>query len=173
MKVAKKDIPVVYAKNRKELRKWFEKNYQKYNALWFVMIKKERKMPCASYEEIVEEALCFGFIDSRKKRLDDIKSVIYVSERKPKSVWSNSNKMRVEKLMQENKLTEAGLEKIKIAKQNGSWDAISSSENYMMPVDLKKQLSKNKMAMKYFELFPPGVKKQIYQWIISAKTEQT
>jgi uncharacterized protein YdeI (YjbR/CyaY-like superfamily) len=138
-----------------------------------VRYKKDSGVPCVTYVEIVEEALCFGFIDSKPNVFDPEFSVIYVCERKLKSVWSNTNKIRVERLIKEKLMTPAGLEKIKIAKQNDSWDAITSSQNYEMPSGLTKALAKNKPAKKYIELFPPGVKRQIYQWIELAKTEET
>ncbi|MBC8045891.1 MAG: YdeI/OmpD-associated family protein [Fimbriimonadaceae bacterium] len=168
-----KGFPVIYAKDRKVLRNWFMKYHQKEKAVWVVRYKKEKNIPCVNYEEIVEEALCFGFIDSKPNILDSGLSVLYIAQRKTKSVWSNSNKIRVVRLIEEKQMMPAGFEKIEIAKANGSWDAITSSENYEMPAGLKKALLKNKPAKKYFEAFPPGVKKQLYQWIISAKTETT
>lgn len=168
-----KGLPVLYVRNRKALRNWFAKNHEKQNALWVVRYKKGSGVPCIKYEEIVEEALCFGFIDSTVNKLDDERSVIYVARRKPKSVWSNTNKERVERLIKEKLMLPSGLEKIETAKANGSWDAITSSQNYEMPAALAAALQKNKTAKKYFEAFPPGVKRYIYQWICLAKTEVT
>lgn len=155
------------------MRTWLVKNHQKQKSVWIVRFKKEKNVPCITYNEIVEEALCFGFIDSKPNVFDTEFSVLYICERKPKSIWSNSNKIRVERLIKDKMMTPAGLEKIEQAKQNGSWDAITSSENYEMPPELKIALERNKTAKKHFEAFPPGVKKQIYQWIISAKTDGT
>ena len=126
-----------------------------------------------TYEESVEEALCFGWIDSVKKKLDDESSVQFFSPRKPKSGWAKTNKIRIERLLAEGKMTAAGLEKIEAAKRDGSWTALDDIEKGIMPTDLAAVLEENEAAKAHFAAFPSSVKKQIYTWIESAKTDPT
>ena len=127
--------------------------------------------------EAVEEALCFGWIDSVAQKLDDERSMQKFTPRKPKSVWSKINKQRIEKLIEQELMTPAGLATIERAKKNGSWDTLNSSDlhtdNNSMPDDLKKALSKNKIALTNFLAFPPSYRKRFLFWIDSAKTPET
>lgn len=129
------------------------------------MYRKNAGKPTVTYDEVVEEALCFGWIDSKPNKRDDESYFLFVSTRKPKSPWSAVNKKRIENLLQQNK--------IEAAKKDGSWILLDKIEALEMPAALKKAFAKSKTGLQNFEQFPPGVKKQIYQWIISAKTEQT
>lgn len=169
----KKEIAEVYARNRAAWRKWLTKNHATAGTCWLQLYKKGSVTPSVKYAEAVEEALCFGWIDSKANKRDEEYYVLYFAERKPKSVWSKLNKTRIEKMIEANLMTEAGLEKIKIAKANGSWSTLDEVEEYIMPEDLKKALKKKKEAFKNFGAFPPAVKKQLYYWIISAKQTAT
>lgn len=162
-----------YAKDRAAWRAWLQKNHKKETSLWLILYKKDSGVPSVTYPESVEEALCFGWIDSKPNKRDDKSYFLFFASRKPKSVWSKINKERIARLIKEGKMTSAGLEKIEIAKANGSWTSIDASEAYEMPKELAKAFAKSKTARKNFDAFPPGVKKTIYQWIESAKTVDT
>lgn len=162
-----------YPKSRSEWRKWLEKNHGKQPYVWLIMYKKDSGKPSVYYEEAVEEALCFGWIDSKPNKRDAESRFQFFSPRKPKSGWSAINKERIKRLVAEGKMTAAGLAKIELAKQNGSWTILDSIEALEMPAVLKKALSKNKTALKNFEAFPPSAKKALYQWVQFAKTDAT
>lgn len=162
-----------YPASRKHWRNWLQKNHEKQNHVWLLLYKKESAKPTITYAEVVEEALCFGWIDSKPNKRDEESYFLFIAPRKPKSVWSALNKTRIEKLLKENLIMPAGLQKIEAAKKDGSWNALDKVDAMEMPASLKKAFEKNKTALKNFEAFPPSVKKAIYQWMQSAKTEDT
>jgi uncharacterized protein YdeI (YjbR/CyaY-like superfamily) len=168
--VTKKDF---YPASRQEWRKWLSENHATAGHVWLILYKKESGVPSLLYAEAVEEALCVGWIDSKPNKRDTESYWLFFAERKPKSVWSKLNKTRISSLLKSGLMTKAGLAKIDAAKKDGSWKALDDIEEYKMPKALSLALKKNKKAMANFEAFPPGVKKQLYQWIISAKTEPT
>lgn len=168
-----KKIALYHAKNRIAWRKWLEKNHITKENVWLIMYRKESGVPSVNYADAVEEALCFGWIDSVKNKRDEESSCQYFSKRKPKSVWSKLNKQRVEKLSKLNLIYPAGKAMIDLAKKSGTWSALDEVENLIMPDDLKKAFVKNKIACNYFEAFPPSSKKIILYWISSAKQPET
>ncbi len=168
-----KKRPEYYPQSRKEWRNWLQKNHAEAPHIWVVIYKKETGKPSVTYAEVVEEALCFGWIDSKPNKRDAESYILFIAPRKPKSVWSALNKKRIEELLQKNKIAVAGLQKIEAAKKDGSWNALDKVDAMEMPAALKKEFSKNKAALKKFEAFPPSAKKAIYQWMAGAKTETT
>jgi len=162
-----------YAKDRAIWRKWLEKNHKKAPNVWLILHNKSSKTKSVNYVEAVEEALCFGWIDSLKKKRDSESSFQMFSKRKPKSNWSKLNKTRVKELIKLNKMTPAGLEAIAIAKKNGMWTALNDVDKMIIPDDLQKEFSKNKKASENFTAFSPSAKKIILYWIQSAKKPET
>lgn len=158
---------------REDWRGWLAENHNKANGIWLVYYKKTANKPRVSYDEAVEEALCFGWIDSLPRKIDDAKSKLLFTPRKPKSVWSKLNKTRIEKLVESGAMTEIGLKKIEAAKANGSWDALNASDNLEIAGDLQTAFDKNKTAEKNFHAFAPSARKAILQWLNSAKREET
>jgi len=158
---------------REQWRDWLAGNYDKSDGVWFVYFKKHTGKPLVTYDEAVEEALCFGWIDSVARKFDEERSKLLFTPRKRKSVWSKPNKLRVEKLIKEGLMTEIGLAKIEAAKKDGSWNALDASDNLEIPTDLTKAFKENKIAAKNFEAFSQSVKKGILYWIISAKRDET
>ncbi len=158
---------------RSDWRKWLQKNHAVKQHVWLILYKKNTGKPTITYDEVVEEALCFGWIDSKPNKRDEESYFLFIAPRKPKSVWSALNKKRLEKLFQQNLVKEPGLAKIEAAKKDGSWTTLDKIEALQMPDELKKAFAKNKTALKNFEAFPPGVRKQIFQWVDSAKTSNT
>lgn len=158
---------------RNEWRKWLEKNYGKADGVWFVYYKKASGKPRVTYDEAVEEALCFGWIDSVPRKVDDERSKLLFTPRKPKSVWSKLNKKRSAKLIAAGAMTEAGLRKIEAAKADGSWNALDASDELKIEKDLREAFKQNRQAKANFEIFSASVKRGILYWIYSAKTLET
>jgi len=166
-------LPDFHPLSRKEWRGWLKKNHSNSSGVWFVYFKKHTNKPRVTYDEAVEEALCFGWIDSLPRKFDDECSKLLFTPRKPKSVWSKLNKERIEKLIAQGQMTDAGLKKIEAAKLDGSWDTLNESDSLKAPEDLAKAFNANKMAKKHFDSFSNSVKRAILQWLLSAKREET
>jgi len=168
-----KGIKTVYATSRAAWRKWLEKNHAKEKAVWLIMYKMQSGTPSVYYKEAVEEALCFGWIDSKPNKRDDKSYYQYFAQRNSKSKWSKINKDKIEELIQQGLMTAAGLAIIETAKQNGAWIALDEVEQIIIPADLQQAFNKNKMAWMNFNAFPRSVKKGILDWISSAKKPET
>ena len=150
-----------------------EKNHQSEKSVWLIIYNKKSTTSSCKYEEAVEEALCFGWIDSIAKKRDAESSFQYFSVRKPKSNWSKSNRDRVEKLTALGLITEHGQKMIDLAKQTGTWEALVDVQNLVIPDDLQLLLNKNKKALNYFLAFSPSSRRGILEWILNAKKAET
>lgn len=159
--------------DRAAWRAWLKKHHTRTEGVWLVRWKKASGDKYMGYDAIVEEALCFGWIDATARSLDHERSLQLLCPRKPKSVWSKVNKARVEQLIAAKRMTAAGLKVIEVAKANGSWIALDAVEALVVPPELAKALAKNKAAKKHFEAFPPSARKFILYHIGSAKTDVT
>ncbi len=162
-----------YAKDRKNWRKWLEKNHKSSAGIWLVYYKKDSGKTRVSYSDAVEEALCFGWIDSTLNPIDEECYMQLFMPRKPKSGWSKLNKQRVEKLEKEGLMTEAGLEKIELAKQHGTWNKLDGIEAFTLPDELEKAFAKNKTAKKYFDTLSTWNRKYLLYWLHGAKRAET
>lgn len=161
------------AHDRAEWRAWLAENHRTATGVWLVFYKKSSGKPHLSYEEAVEEALCFGWIDSKPGKLDDERSMQYYSPRKPKSNWSKINKERIERLTGAGLMTENGLKMVELAKQTGTWTALDEVEELIVPPDLQAELEAQPPAAMHFVAFPRSVKRGILEWIMNAKTPET
>ena len=130
-------------------------------------------MPAVSWSEAVDEALCFGWIDSTKRPIDEEKYMQYYGKRKPTSTWSKVNKEKVEKLIADGRMTSAGLESIKIAKQNGSWNILDTVEALIIPDDLEKAFKTTPGSRDFFLALSKSAKKSILHWLVMAKRPET
>jgi len=173
LKKPKADYKTTHPKTRSQWRKWLEKNHAKSPGTWLIYYKKSTGKAKLVYNDAVEEALCFGWIDSTLRPLDDECFMQRYTPRKPKSGWSGLNKKRIEKMIAEGLMTKAGLEKIEIAKKDGTWESLDHIDAIQLPEDFEKALSKNKKAKVNFKNFPQFTKKQFLYHINSAKTEAT
>lgn len=162
-----------YARDRQEWRTWLEHNAATTPGIWLIYYKQQSGQLRVSYEEAVEEALCFGWIDSRPNALDDERYMQLFSPRKPRSPWSKINKQRVEKLIAQGLMTPAGLQVIEAAKQDGSWSAYDTIEALTVPDDFSQALAANDVARAHFEAFSASTKKQLLWYIESAKRPET
>ena len=170
-------LSTFYPKDRKAWRSWLQKNYDKSKGIWLIYYKSGKSKPRLPYSEMVEEALCFGWIDSLPRKLDDERSMLMFTPRKPKSVWSDVNKVRIDQLIQNGLMTEAGLGKINAAKLDGSWNTLNAS-NYAaltneLPKDVLLAFKGKKAALANYKAFAPSIRKQFMYWIESAKTPET
>jgi len=163
----------VHPKSRADWRKWLEENQSRTEGVWFISYKKASGKPRVAYDEAVEEALCFGWIDSKGNKLDEERSMLWFAPRKARTGWSMLNKERVKKLIKAGLMSPAGLAKIKAAKKDGSWNVLDAAHALEIPSDLEKAFSKNETARGYFEAFPPSVKRAILEWISNAKRPET
>jgi uncharacterized protein YdeI (YjbR/CyaY-like superfamily) len=160
--------------NRSEWRDWLKENHKTKSEIWLVYYKKHVQKKSVRYEEAVEEALCFGWIDSQVKRIDDERYKQRYTPRRDDSNWSANNKARVKKLIKQGLMTQAGLDKIEIAKRNKSWDILTEIEEEMyVPDDLATALSENPTAMKNYNNLAPSQKKQYLWWLKTAKRAET
>jgi len=163
----------VHPKTRTEWRKWLKQNHTRAEGVWLISYKKATGKPRVEYDEAVEEALCFGWIDSKGNKLDDERSMLWFAPRKARTGWSKPNKARVEKLIEAGLMAPAGLAKIEAAKQDGSWNALDAIEALEIPSDLAAALAANPIALHHFDAFPRSVKRGILEWIANAKKPET
>ncbi len=162
-----------HAPTRAQWRKWLAANHLKEKNVWLIIYRKQSPTKSVYYPEAVEEALCFGWIDSKPNKRDSESFYLFFSKRNPKSKWSKLNRERVEKLLKKKLIAPAGMEMIELAKQTGTWLALDAIDNIIIPEDLQKKFLKNKTAFKNFEAFPPSSKKIILHWITEAKRLET
>jgi uncharacterized protein YdeI (YjbR/CyaY-like superfamily) len=158
---------------RAEWRRWLEQNHTRTQGVWLISFKKATGKPRVEYDEAVEEALCFGWIDSKSLKLDDERTMLWFTARKRGTGWSKPNKERVERLIAAGLMTEAGMAKITAAQQDGSWSALDAVEALEIPPDLAAALAAHPSAQAHFEAFPRSAKRSILEWIASAKTPAT
>jgi uncharacterized protein YdeI (YjbR/CyaY-like superfamily) len=163
----------IHPKSRAEWRAWLEQNHAQPEGVWLISYKKATGRPRVEYDDAVEEALCFGWIDSKPNKLDEERSMLWFAPRKPGSGWSRPNKERVERMMAAGLMTPAGLEKVEAAKQDGSWQALDAIEALEIPPDLEAALAAYSSARQHFDAFPRSVKRGILEWISTAKKPET
>ena len=172
--MAQESFETLYFKNRTLWRQWLEAHHSLVNGIWFVYYKKHTNKESTTYIESVEEALCFGWIDSTKKRLDDERYVHKFTPRKKKSNWSEINKKLVAKLIKEGKMTEAGMQKINEAKHNGEWDKKDPDINdFIFSDSVLSAFKSHTKAFRFFQKLSPKQKAQYTAWIMSAKKYET
>ncbi|MBO0933136.1 YdeI/OmpD-associated family protein [Fibrella aquatilis] len=167
------ELDFFYSPERNAWRQWLADNHDSAPGIWFVFYKKKTNTPTLTYGEAVEEALCFGWVDSLPRKMDDERHALKFSPRKLKSVWSKPNKERVERLLADGLMTPVGLAKIEQAKQDGSWDALNDSDNLLIPAELENALANNPLAFSNFHKFSPGSRKIILSWLNAAKRPET
>ncbi|TAE14307.1 MAG: hypothetical protein EAZ95_10025 [Bacteroidetes bacterium] len=167
------DLPTFHAPTRQAWREWLLENHQKADNIWLIIYKKDSPTTSVYYDEAVDEALCFGWIDSSVKKRDAESFMQFFSKRKPKSNWSKVNKEKVGKLIEAGLMHESGQAMIDLAKKTGTWTALDEVESLTFPTDLQQALDANPTAKGYFEAFPRSVKRGILEWLFNAKQAQT
>jgi uncharacterized protein YdeI (YjbR/CyaY-like superfamily) len=167
------EVEIFYPANKQEWRQWLQENHDSKISVWVVFYKKSSEKPTISWSDAVDEALCFGWIDSKKISIDSEKSHQFFSKRKVKSTWSRINKEKIERLIASGLITQAGTESIEIAKQNGSWTILDSVEELTIPEDLETELDRYSEAKEFFQGLSKSVQKMMLYWVISAKRPET
>ncbi len=165
--------PLVHVLDRAEWRTWLEQHHATSTGCWLVGSTKASGLPTIPYEDSIEEALCFGWIDSHVRKYDADRSVLLHTPRKPRSVWSRPNKERVERLIAAGRMEPAGLAAIEAAQANGSWSILDSAEAGEVPDDLAAALAATPGAQAGFDSFTRGSRKAILGWIAMAKRPET
>jgi uncharacterized protein YdeI (YjbR/CyaY-like superfamily) len=159
--------------DRASWRDWLARNHRQQDAIKLVLFKKDSGKFNLSISDAIDEALCFGWIDSTPGKRDDLSFTIHMAPRNPKSNWSAVNKRKVERLIANNLMTPSGMEMIVWAKETGTWNALDAVEEGVLPDDLRTQLLETPMAMAHWEAFPRSAKRGILEWILAAKKPET
>ncbi len=167
------EYPRLEAKNRIEWHEWLKENHLTSKGIWLVYYKKNSLKDTVLYDEAVEEALSFGWIDSKVNAIDEERYMQIFTPRKPGSIWSKLNKQRIQKLMEQGLMQPAGLNKVERAKKDGSWNFLDDVEKLIIPEDFKLALNSDREAKNNFEALGNSSKKQILYWIKSAKRDST
>ncbi len=163
----------VEARDRTAWRAWLRHHHTTSSGVWLVYYKKGSGIPSVNYAEAVEEALCFGWIDSKIHAVDSLRYRQIFTPRKPGSTWSKLNKRRIATLIRGKRMTAAGMAKITAARKDGSWKSLDEVENLRMPAELTRALAANTQARRYFEEFSDSTRKLIIRWVTQAKRPDT
>jgi uncharacterized protein YdeI (YjbR/CyaY-like superfamily) len=163
----------VHPKTRAAWRRWLQTHHTRAIGLWLITYKKATGKPRMEYDAAVEEALCFGWVDSKVGKLDAARAMLWFAPRKAGTGWSRPNKQRVERLIASGLMMPAGLAKVDAAKKDGSWSALDGVEALEVPPDLRNALAAYPPAGAYFDAFPRSVKRAILEWIHTAKRAET
>ena len=164
---------LLHMETREEWRAWLERNHGDADGVWLVSWKKATGKPFVPYPDTVDEALCFGWIDSRPNRLDEQRAMRLFTPRNPRSPWSRINKEKIARLVEEGRMTEAGMRLVEAARENGSWTVGDEIEDLVIPPDLASALAGNAAAKAFFDSFPSSSKKNILWWLKSARRPET
>ena len=167
---APNEMELLEPRNRSEWRAWLERNAGTAPSVWLTIGKKGNPVTSLTYEQALEEALCFGWIDSTVRRLDEHRYRQLFARRKPSSIWSRTNKERVARLEAKGKMAPAGLAAIEIARANGSWNALDDVEEMIVPDNLARALASNPRALERFESLSPSARKAFLYWINNVKS---
>lgn len=167
------EAEVFYPKSASEWRKWLEQHHISRSSVWVVFYSKASQKPSLSWSEAVDIALCYGWIDSKKIKIDHETSHQFFSKRKAKSTWSKINKDKILKLIESGLMAKAGLDSIEIAKQNGSWTILDQVEELIVPQDFEDALDAKPGAKEFYESLSKSVRKMMLAWLVFAKRPET
>ena len=165
------DHPKVHAKTAAEWRRWLAANHATARGVWLIGYKASTGKQHLSYDESIAEALCYGWIDSVIKPLDQTYTGLLFTPRRPGSGWSRTNKERIERLMRAGVMRPPGLAKIEAAKRDGSWTLLDSVEALTVPADLRRALGAS--GMRSFDALTPGRRKEHLRMLVTAKRPET
>jgi len=161
-------------RSAREWRAWLARNHASRDEVLLVFFRKEAGRPSPTYGEAVEEALCYGWIDGVKKRLDEQRYGYRFTPRRPRSRWSASNKRRVARLIAAGRMHDAGRAAVEVARANGAWDALPDAERqHEMPPELARVLARSATVRRFFDALPPGQRRNTIAWVASAKKVAT
>lgn len=158
---------------RQQWRDWLSANHRQTDSVWVVTFKKGASRPRVPYDDLVEEALAFGWVDSLPRKLDEERTMLLMSPRKPGSNWSAVNKARIDTMTEAGLMHPAGLAKIEQAKADGSWIALDAVDRLEVPPDLATAFDQRPGSAEAFAAFPPSTRRGILEWIGNAKRPET
>jgi uncharacterized protein YdeI (YjbR/CyaY-like superfamily) len=166
-------LPQIEVTSRAQLRAWLASHHATSGSIWLITWKKQTPDRHVPYSAIVEEALCFGWVDSLPRKLDAERTMLLLSARKLASAWSAANKARVEQLLIDGRMEKAGLAAVNFAKADGSWSFLDDVERLEVPTDLAEALAAYPAAEEHFAAFPRSVRRGILEWIKQARRTDT
>jgi uncharacterized protein YdeI (YjbR/CyaY-like superfamily) len=169
----KNGVQVFYARTRGEWRDWLAENCKFKKSVCLIVYHQKSKIPSVHFREAIEEAVCFGWVDSRANKRDGESFYLLFSRRNPKSSWGKISKERAEKMIREGLMTPHGQAVIDLAKKTGTWEVLADAHNAVIPDDLQELFDKNETAFKNFQTFSPSSKRVILEWILKAKKPET
>ena len=167
------DVPRVHAETRGEWRAWLAEHHQSARSVWLVTWKKHTGKPAVSYDDAVSEALAVGWVDSKGQRLDDDRTMLFFTPRKPGSGWSGPNKVRIAALERDGLMTETGAKLVADARADGSWSLLDDVENLVEPPDLAAALDAEPEARGHWDAFPRSARRALLLWVLTAKRPET
>ncbi|MEQ9187836.1 MAG: YdeI/OmpD-associated family protein [Cryomorphaceae bacterium] len=167
------DIEHFCPANAQEWRDWLSAHHEQHSAVWLVIFKKNAPTTNLTWNDAVDEALCFGWIDSTRRSVDDLRFKQYFGKRKTNSAWSRINKEKIEQLSQKGAMTTAGLKSVEVAKQNGSWTRLDSVENLEIPPDLEEAFAESPTSKAHFLALSKSARKILLHSIVMAKRPET
>jgi uncharacterized protein YdeI (YjbR/CyaY-like superfamily) len=171
--VAPDGRPTLHLLERSEWRSWLTEHSQSSSGVWFVAFKRSTGRPRIEYDDMVEEGLCFGWIDSKAGTLDAERSMVWMSPRRAKSGWSGLNKRRIEALEAAGLMTEAGRRMVELARATGTWDLLTDVENLVIPDDLASAFERVPEARRRWDGFSRSARQGVLGWIVQAKRLET
>jgi uncharacterized protein YdeI (YjbR/CyaY-like superfamily) len=163
----------LHPQTRAAWRAWLAEHHADSDGVWLVLWRQQSGRTGVTYEDAVQEALCFGWIDGKSAKLDDDRTMLRFSPRKRGSGWARSNKLRIERLLREGLMAEAGLARIEEAKRDGSWTRLDAVEDLVVPDDLAAALAGHPGARERWDGFPRSVRRGALEWIVQAKRPET
>jgi uncharacterized protein YdeI (YjbR/CyaY-like superfamily) len=162
----------VEIESQEQLRNWLRLNYSQEEGIWLVTFKKSEKKKYVSRDEVLDELICFGWIDGIRRKLDNTRTMQLISPRRIQH-WAKTYKDRAGKLIKENKMHQSGLDSIKKGKESGLWNFMDDVDNLEIPDDLKTALNKLEGAFDFFDNINNSSKRFVLRWIKLSKTEKT
>jgi len=171
--MAESEIETFCPASQNDWRQWLKKNHRTKESVWLILYKKQSDKPIIGWSGAVDEALCFGWVDSKRKPLDKEKFKQFFSKRKHNGTWSKINKAKVIQLIEEGRMSKTGLEVIERSKQNGSWNILNEVEELTIPADLTKAFRSHPGSRKFFLSLSKSVRKMLLQWLVLAKRPET
>jgi uncharacterized protein YdeI (YjbR/CyaY-like superfamily) len=163
----------LHPETRAQWRAWLAEHHATSKGVWLVLWRPRSGRTGPTYEDAILEALCFGWVDSTAAKLDDHRTMLRFSPRKRGSGWARTNKLRVERLLAEGLMTEAGLAKIEEAKRDGSWTMLDAVEALEVPDDLAAAFDGHPGAREHWDQFPRSVRRAVLEWIVQARRPET
>jgi uncharacterized protein YdeI (YjbR/CyaY-like superfamily) len=164
---------VVTPATQAQWRRWLARHPDRTEGVWVVHRKKSSPLAGPTYEDLLEEALCHGWIDSQSRRVDEDRKIQWFSPRRKGGLWSAPNKARIERLVGEGRMTAAGQAAIDAAKADGSWSQTDEVDALVVPADLAEALAADPAASAAYDALRDSARKQYLWWIHSAKRPRT